>query len=198
MFAPTQITRKWNRKTNVNLKRYATASAIAASAVNSLVLAHGHRTTEVPVMPLVIDMQNVQKTKDAIEILKNVKALADVDASNDSRSKRSGKGAMRNRRYVQKLGPMVVYAEGDNVEHGFRGISGVTMEKVECMNLLNLAPGGHMGRFVIWTKKAFEKLDEIYAAKANFHMPTPMIKQTDFTRFFQSEAMLKAHRAKKA
>ena len=28
--------------------------------------------------------------------------------------------------------------------------------------LLQLAPGGHLGRFIIWTKSAFSKLDELY------------------------------------
>ncbi|GME82122.1 unnamed protein product [[Candida] boidinii] len=36
MFAPTKIWRKWHIKVNHNEKRYATASAIAASAVQSL------------------------------------------------------------------------------------------------------------------------------------------------------------------
>jgi len=43
----------------VQLKRYAVASAIAATQVNSLVLAHGHRTENIPVMPLVVDMCDV-------------------------------------------------------------------------------------------------------------------------------------------
>jgi hypothetical protein len=30
------------------------------------------------------------------------------------------------------------------------------------LNLLQLAPGGHLGRFVVWTQGAFEKLDTIY------------------------------------
>ena len=29
---------------------------------------------------------------------------------------------------------------------------------------LQLAPGGHLGRFIIWTKSAFAKLDEIFGA----------------------------------
>jgi hypothetical protein len=27
---------------------------------------------------------------------------------------------------------------------------------------LQLAPGGHVGRFIVWTKSAFEKLDSIF------------------------------------
>ena len=31
---------------------------------------------------------------------------------------------------------------------------------VHCV--LQLAPGGHVGRFIVWTKSAFEKLDSIF------------------------------------
>ncbi len=39
MFAPTKIWRKWHRKINTNQKRFAVASALAASAITSLVCA---------------------------------------------------------------------------------------------------------------------------------------------------------------
>merc|ERR1712057_109817 len=43
MFAPTKIWRKWHVKVSQNQKRFATVSAVAATAVPSLVLARGHR-----------------------------------------------------------------------------------------------------------------------------------------------------------
>jgi large subunit ribosomal protein L4e len=33
---------------------------------------------------------------------------------------------------------------------------------VERLNLLQLAPGGHAGRFIVWTKGAVEKLNGLY------------------------------------
>ena len=54
MFAPTKTWRRWHRKVNVNERRYALVSAIAASAVPSLVLARGHRVEEVGEIPLVV------------------------------------------------------------------------------------------------------------------------------------------------
>merc|ERR1712216_704443 len=33
---------------------------------------------------------------------------------------------------------------------------------IKALNLLQLAPGGHLGRFCVWTQGAFEKLDEVY------------------------------------
>jgi large subunit ribosomal protein L4e len=38
----------------------------------------------------------------------------------------------------------------------------MTLVQVEKLNLLKLAPGGHVGRFCIWTESAFKRLDEIY------------------------------------
>lgn len=38
MFAPTRVWRKWHVKTNQNQKRFATVSALAATAIPSLVL----------------------------------------------------------------------------------------------------------------------------------------------------------------
>merc|ERR1712039_849766 len=43
MYAPTKVWRHWHRKVNNNMKHYAIASALAVSAVPSLVMARGHR-----------------------------------------------------------------------------------------------------------------------------------------------------------
>ncbi|KAL5726344.1 60S ribosomal protein L4 [Ranunculus cassubicifolius] len=43
MFAPTKRWKRWHRKININQKRFAVVSAIAASAVPSLLMARGHK-----------------------------------------------------------------------------------------------------------------------------------------------------------
>jgi ribosomal protein L4 len=52
--ACAQVWRRWHRKINVNQKRYAVVSAIAASALPALVMARGHRVDAVPEVPLVV------------------------------------------------------------------------------------------------------------------------------------------------
>ena len=42
MFAPTKTWRRWHRRINVNQRRYALCSALAASAIPSLVLSKGN------------------------------------------------------------------------------------------------------------------------------------------------------------
>ena len=62
MFAPTKIWRKWHKKVNIGQKRYAVASALAASAVPALVMARGHVVDDVPEVPLVLDT-SIESTK---------------------------------------------------------------------------------------------------------------------------------------
>ncbi|CAA6653725.1 unnamed protein product [Spirodela intermedia] len=60
-------------------------------------------------------------------------------------------------------GPLIVYGtEGAKIVKAFRNIPGVDVMNVERLNLLKLAPGGHLGRFIVWTKSAFERLDAVF------------------------------------
>merc|ERR1712100_474842 len=64
MFCPTKTYRKWHQKVNINQRRFAVSSALAASAVPALVMPRGHRIDEISEVPLVIDdtIQMIQKT----------------------------------------------------------------------------------------------------------------------------------------
>ena len=92
---------------NIKEKRYAVCSALAASAVPALLLARGHRVEGVPEVPLVVDdsASSIKKTAKAVELLKQLGAYSDIEKVKASRNVRSGKGKMRNRRYVQRGSP---------------------------------------------------------------------------------------------
>lgn len=196
MFAPTKVWRRWHRKVSVNQRRYAVVSALAASALPALVFARGHRIEQIPELPLILsnETEACEKTKEAVEILKKVAAYADVERVKDSRTLRAGKGKMRNRRFRQRRGPLVVYKEDAGIVKAFRNIPGVELVNVSRLNLLTLAPGGHLGRFVIWTQGAFEQLDALYgsseqasALKKDYFLPTSCISNPDITRIINSE-----------
>jgi large subunit ribosomal protein L4e len=196
MFAPTKIWRRWHRKINVNQRRYAVSSALAASAVTPLVMARGHRVDAVPELPLVLSdsVNSCSKTKDALAILKAFGADADVQKCKDSRKVRTGSGKMRNRRYVMRRGPLVVYANDEGLVRGFKNLPGVECASVDNLNLLDLAPGGHLGRFIIWTEGAFNKLDEIFgtleknsASKSGFNLPHGNMTNADLARLINSD-----------
>merc|ERR1711872_294898 len=86
----------------------------------------------------------------------------------------------------------------------FRNIPGVDTMQVDNLNLLKLAPGGHVGRFCIWTESAFKKLDSIYGTwkkeskeKSNYNLPMPKMTNTDLSRLLKSEEIQSAVRAPK-
>ncbi|KAL1460888.1 hypothetical protein WDU94_012825, partial [Cyamophila willieti] len=83
----------------------------------------------------------------------------------------------------------------------FRNIPGVELLPVSKLNLLKLAPGGHVGRFVIWTESAFKKLDALYgswktksALKTGYSLPAPKMANTDLARLLKSEEIRKVLR----
>ncbi|MBA0561923.1 hypothetical protein Golob_018714, partial [Gossypium lobatum] len=102
---------------------------------------------------------------------------------------------MRNRRYISRKGPLIVYGtEGAKLVKAFRNIPGVEVANVERLNLLKLAPGGHLGRFIIWTKSAYEKLDSIYGSfekpsekKKGYILPRSKMVNADLGRIINSD-----------
>ena len=189
MFAPTKTWRRWHVKVNQNQKRYAVASAIAASALPSLVLARGHRIEQIQEVPLVIasDVESTTKTKAAVELLKTLSAYSDITKVSNSRKLRAGKGKMRNRRYRQRRGPLIVYEKDEGLVRAFKNVPGVETCPVDKLNLLQLAPGGHIGRFIIWTQGAIAALDGVYEKKSGFNLPTAKISSSDVTRLINSD-----------
>merc|ERR1711974_318323 len=101
-----------HRKLNNNVKRYAVASALAASAIPSLVMSRGHIIEKVPELPLVLDesVESVSKTSKALAIITAVGARAEIKKTNATRQIRKGRGKIRNRRHVTRKGPMILFA----------------------------------------------------------------------------------------
>merc|ERR1712050_803730 len=184
MFNPNKTWRRWHRRVNVTQRRYATV-------IPSLAMAKGHSVESVPEFPLVVDdsVQGMKKTKEAVGVLRKLNAWSDVERVKSSRRFRAGRGKMRNRRRVQKRGPLVVYEKDEGISLAFRNIPGVTLLPVDKLNLLKLAPGGHVGRFTIWTAGAFKALDTVYSSanKKGFSMPRSILTNADLQRILQAD-----------
>jgi len=199
MFAPTRTWRRWHRKVNVNQKRYAVASALAASAVPALVLARGHHVSGIPELPLVVATDAVEtltKTKAALALLTKLKANTDVERTKVTK-KTSGKARLRNRAKKIKTGPLIVVgSKGTSAQRAFRNLAGVQVANVTSLNLLLLAPGGHVGRFIIWTQSAFEQLNAVFGTadkastlKKGYFLPRSIIANPDVRRVIQSDSV---------
>merc|ERR1719359_2643190 len=71
------------------------------------------------------------------------------------------------------------------------------------MNLLQIAPGGNFGRFIIWMEGAFKKLSEIYGTyrggaplKRGYRLPRSMMENADIARIINSDEVQSVIRPK--
>lgn len=203
MYNPKRVWRKWHQKVSVAQRRYAITSALAASAVSALVMARGHRIAQVPEIPLVVSSQataDIKKTKQAVSLLKSIGGYSDVEKAIHSKKIRAGKGKMRNRRYRQKLGPLLIIDGHTELVRAFRNLPGVSICSINYLNILRLAPGGHVGRFCIWTESAFNKLNSLYgleSKKKGYHIPRAVLTNPDIDRIIRSEEVKAVIRPRK-
>jgi len=206
MFGAKKVWRRIHRKVNIREKRYAIVSAIAASGSPALVMSKGHQINRIREVPLVVEdqLESLKKTKDAVAFLKKHKAWSDVVRVYKSKTNRAGKGKLRNRRKVQRKGPLVIYNKNEGITLAFRNIPGVDTICVDKLNILKLAPGGRVGRFCIWTEGAFKTLDKLYGTyhkksemKANYNLPQPIMASADLMHVLKDENVRKHLKAPK-
>ena len=137
-------------------------SAIAATGNREVVTRRGHLVDDVPEFPLIVvdDIEQLQKTKEVEKVFLQLGIWADVFRAKESRKVRAGKGKMRGRRYKQAVGPLLVVSGDGNVIKAARNLPGVDATQIEYINAEMLAPGTHPGRLTVWSKSAFERLNE--------------------------------------
>jgi large subunit ribosomal protein L4e len=207
MFAPLKTWRRWHRKVNLKQRRHAVASALAASALVPLVFARGHRIEHAPLIPLVVDdkLEGVEKTKEAVAFLKKVGVYNDVAKVIDSKTTRSGVGKSRSKHYKIRKGPLFVYhGESRKLAQAVRNIPGVEIVNVSRLNLRQLAPGGQIGRLIIWTQSAFKALDQIFGTyrvaaggKSGYHLQRHLITNPDIAKIINSNEIQSVVRPKR-
>merc|ERR1719329_840907 len=195
MFAPLKVWRKWHRTSNRNQKRHAVASALAACAVAPLVLARGHHVNTVPELPLVVDTLNVDSTKALLKALEAVGVDEDLRRVRASKATRAGFNKMRYSRFKMAKGPLIVYGdENPNLKRTARNLPGIDTCSVHRLNLLQLAPGGHLGRFVMFTADAFKCLNKVFGTyrekgieKNGYQLNRNMMSCADLARIINSD-----------
>ena len=95
-----------------------------------------------------------------------------------------------------------LHNEDSGIIKAFRNIPRITLLNVSKLNILKLAPGGHVGRFCIWTESAFWKLEELYGTwhkaaslESNYNLLMHKMLNTDLSRILKSPETQKAPRA---
>ena len=114
---------------------------------------------------------------------------------------RAGKGKMKNYCCIQCRRPCIIYNEDNGIIKAFRNIPGITLLNVSKLNILKLAPSGHVGHLCIWTESAFQNLDELYGTwckaaslKSNYNLPMHKMLNTDLSRILKSPEIQRALR----
>lgn len=198
MFAPLKVWRKWHAKCNITMRRHAVASALAASACTPLVMARGHKVDSVPEFPLVINGLSEQtKTKDLLNTLTKFGVGDELLKVKKNKHTRSGVGKFRSSRYVMAKGPLVIYNDGDEaLAKAARNLPGVDVCNVHRLNILQLAPGGHLGRFLVFTKGAFTALESVFgdfnknsAEKKGYRLNRPVMACADLSSIINSDSV---------
>jgi len=199
MAHPLQTWRRWHRKVNLNQRRHALASAIAATACAPLVLARGHRVMQVQQLPLIFEdtVGQVAKTRDAIALLKAAGVWDDIKRVMTNNQLRAGKGKLRDRRHKWRRGPLFIVDEGcESLRRAIRNIPGCDFCNVNRLNIRQLAPGGHLGRFCIWTQSAFNALEQhfgsgkgVASTKKAYRLQNDVVTSSDLSGLINSDAI---------
>jgi len=161
---PPVTEKKITKKIPKKEMHLALRSALAATASKETVASRGHIIEEVRDLPLVVadDIQGLKKTSQVEEAFLKLGVWPDVFRVKESLKERAGKGKRRGRRLKHAVGPLLVVAENGGIVQAARNIMGVDVSAVNNLNAELLAPGTHPGRLTIWSKSAFQKIDELF------------------------------------
>jgi large subunit ribosomal protein L4e len=158
---PPKQERQWYIKINEKERKFAKHSALAASGNKELVVSRGHRFSESVCLPVVFDddIESISKSSEFEQVLGSLGIIEDIARVRDGTHIRAGRGKMRNRRYREPVGPLVVVSSMNvPLAKSARNLAGVSIATPASLNTEKLAPGGDAGRLVLFSRKAIEMM----------------------------------------
>lgn len=158
---PIKTGKKIWKKINKKINKLSLISAISASGDTMWIKKRDYKIDYIPEIPLVIDdkIQTIKKTSKIYSILCNLGLKQELSKIKHSKKIRPGKGKLRGRRYKQKKGVLIVIKDNFGIVKASRNIPGTEVIKIENLNINSLAPGGVLGRLILWTQSAFNELN---------------------------------------
>jgi large subunit ribosomal protein L4e len=157
---PPVTSKRVKKKINRKELRQAMFSALAATTLNDVVRARGHRIQPDRELPIVVsdDVERMTKSSEALKLLKNLKIWEDIERAS-KRHYRGGRGSTRGRPLRSSVSALLVVDKKQDAQLAFRNFTGVTVVDAKSLNVNDLAPGTHPGRLTIWTQSALKSLD---------------------------------------
>jgi len=129
--------------------------------------------------------------------LKALGAWDDVKRVVAAKKMRAGKGKLRGKRFKARRGLLLVAHNGcESLRRAVRNVPGVDMCNVNRLNLRQLAPGGHLGRFCLWTQSAFTSLEAHFGSgkgvaglKKGYKLQQEVVSSADLSNLINSDAV---------
>lgn len=162
---PPKVEKRIKKRLNRMEKFLALFSAISMSGNPEIVSKRGHRINKLK-LPIVLtdDIQSIKKANDLKRILENIGLKEEIERCS-KKNIRAGKGKMRGRKYKKRIGPLIVVSKDDGIIKASSNIPGLEAITLDKLNILNLAPGAHPIRLVIWSESAINEIDKIMWGK---------------------------------
>lgn len=153
------VEKNWHIKVNKKERVEARLSALSSTVSLELVKKRGHKF-ETESLPVVVEdkFESIDKTKDVIEVLKNVGVFSDILRSKEGTKIRAGRGKSRGRKYVTPKSILFVVKEKNVIKKALKNLPGVDIVRPEELNAYVLAPGGNPGRLVVMTEGALNEV----------------------------------------
>jgi len=156
---PPKVARFQNeKKINKKEKRIAIESAFSSTANSEFLKKRYSTLQEIKIsLPLVISSDALKlKTKEFFQFLeKNLGQVYSVAIRH--KKQRAGKGKMRNRRYSENAGLLLVIGKKES-----KNISGIEVRKISEVEISDLFP---LGRLTIYTENAVKELNQVKEKK---------------------------------
>ena len=151
-------------KKKINKKTYllSIVSAISASGDINWVKNRGHKIENIPEIPLVVDdkIQTIKETSRIYTVLCDLGFKDELNKNKNTKKIRPGKGKRRGRKYKNNRGILLVIKDDFGLVRAARNIPGVEIINVDKISIDQLAPGGLLGRLILWSQSAFTELNK--------------------------------------
>ncbi|MEM3712735.1 MAG: 50S ribosomal protein L4 [Thermoproteota archaeon] len=159
---PPRVEKKIRKEINRKEYRKAFLSALSAVLRREVVEKRGHRLGDAKI-PIVFtqDVESLSKTREVVELLEKIGLGQELERIYGRPRIRSGKSKWRGRRLRRRVGPLIVVSSmKTSIVKAVSGIPGVDVKTPDRVSIMDLAPGGHPGRLVIWSLPALNKMVE--------------------------------------
>ncbi|VVB51911.1 50S ribosomal protein L4 [uncultured archaeon] len=149
----------YTKKINNKEAQLALKSAIAATSNIDLILQRGHKVSEVPEVPLVVEdaFESLSKAKDILAAFKKLGLTAEIERTK-TKTTGSSHGVSRGRVKRTKKSVLIVVGPKSKVLNAATNIPGVDAVEATSLTVEDVAPGGKAGRLTVWTQSALKHL----------------------------------------